>query len=306
MVKRWLLYLVALLGCIIFFGAYQGWVAWLMLLTVALAPLLSLALAVIPMMTVRPTFLFPGAAEAGQAENLDVRLKSSFPVPPCTCQFEVRHSISGTMAVLPSGSPLPTEHCGQVTVSGGRFYVYDYLGLFRHHQRRTVSKSILVRPKPLAVKPPKDLERFLSQSWRPKPGGGFSEQHELRLYRPGDSLNQIHWKLSAKTGKLTIREAMVPNYGRVLLTMELSGTPEEIDRKFGRLLWMGQYLLEQGLRYEIWVRTASGVEKHTVVWESDLNAAIDSLLCCTAAEAGFVPDAAASWQYHIGGEPDEA
>ncbi|MBR2633811.1 MAG: DUF58 domain-containing protein, partial [Lentisphaeria bacterium] len=49
---------------------------------------------------------------------------------------------------------------------------------------------------------------FSKASGRPKPGGGYGENYEIRQYRPGDNLNQIHWKLSAKVGDLMLREPM--------------------------------------------------------------------------------------------------
>ena len=186
--------------------------------------------------------------------------------------------------------------------------VCDYLGLFRFHAKTAEPKTLLVRPAPLPVKEPPDLKRFLARAWKPKPGGGYSENHELRLYRPGDNLNQVHWKLSAKTGNLTLREPMEPQRGLVLLTMTLRGSPEELDRKFGRLLWLGTFLLEQEVPFEIRALTGSGIRSLAVDSPLALTRAIDKLLCDPAAAEGSIRDQnyAASWQYHIGGQPDEA
>ena len=58
-----------------------------------------------------------------------------------------------------------------------------------------------------------DLDRYIARAWKPKSGGVCRRNHELRLYRPGDSLNQVHWKLTAKTGKWMIRQPMEPQRG---------------------------------------------------------------------------------------------
>lgn len=307
MIKRWILYLVILAGCILFYGAHLGWVSWVLLALVISLPLFSLVISLVPMLLVRPTLDCPAQVAVGEDETLTVGIKSPLPLPPCRCRFQVTHTLTGDSRRMRANDSLPTDHCGALLCRNTAFYVYDYMGLFRLPLRRIPNKTVLVRPKPIAMKPPKELERFLSQSWQPKYGGGFSERHELRLYRPGDGLNQVHWKLSAKTGKLIIREPMVPRHGLVLLTMDLTGTPHILDRKLGKLLWMGTHLAELGLCYEIHVLTAAGVCRLPVWQEQDLTKAIDTVLSATPAETGTVLDSRviAAWQYHIGGDTDD-
>ena len=60
-----------------------------------------------------------------------------------------------------------------------------------------------------------------------KKGGGFSEFHENREYRPGDSVRDIHWKLSGKTDKLIVRQAMEPVQRRLVLAVETCGSTSE-------------------------------------------------------------------------------
>ena len=289
MIKRWILYLVALLGCIIFLAAYRGWIAWLLLLTVALLPLLSLVLSLALMLLPKAELCNPGPVTVGDVATLELKLSSLLPLPPYRCDLRVDRSMTGDCLLLEPGDPLPTEHCGQLLCTGRGVFFYDLLGMFRL-RRKLPSQTVLIRPKPVAGQPPRELERRLAHSWQPKYGGGFSENHELRLYRPGDGLNQVHWKLSAKTGKLIIREAMVPRPGRILLTVDLAGAPEELDRRLGRLLWMGRQLLELGLRFEIRTLTGDGIRTQKVATEEDLTAAIDMLLCCRPATAGSIRD----------------
>lgn len=308
MIKRWILYLVFLAGCSLFYAAHQGWVSWVLLAMVISVPLFSLTVSLGPMLLVRPTMDCPTLVTVGDQEALTVRIQSPLPLPPCRCRFRVSHTMTGESSRMKAEDPLPTQHCGALLCHSSAFYVYDYMNMFRIPLRRIPDKRILIRPKAIAMKAPKELERFLSRSWQPKYGGGFSEQHELRLYRPGDGLNQVHWKLSAKTGKLIIREPMIPRHGLILLTMDLKGEPDLLDRKLGKLLWMGTYLLEMGLHYEIHVHTANGVRMLPVHSEGDLPTAIDTVLSCAPATEGTVLDSRviASWQYHIGGDDDEA
>lgn len=308
MIRRWIVFLAAVLGCLVLYTAYQGWLAWLLLLAVLLLPLLSLVLSLPAMLTLTLTPVGLGAVTRGSPAALRARIRCPLPAPIYTCRLRVTRPLTGESRLLSAGDPLPTEHCGQLLIRPDRCRVYDYLCLFRLKIRRIGESELLVRPQPSKAAPPRDLERFLARSWQPKRGGGFSENHELRLYRPGDGLNQIHWKLTAKTGKLMIREPMEPRRGLAVITMDLSGTPDELDRKLSRLLGLSGYLLERELPFELRALTGDGLLIRHIARPGELTEALDALLRSQAAREGSVLDRPmpASWHCHIGGEPDEA
>lgn len=209
--------------------------------------------------------------------------------------------------MLPSAGALPTEHCGQLLITPKRVWICDYLGLLRLPVRNKQEAAIVVQPVPVADVDPPDLSRYLVNAWKPKPGGGFAENHELRLYRPGDDLRQLHWKLSAKTGKLILREPMEALRGLALLTMELEGTPGELDRKLGRLQWLSRYLLSKEVPHQVHCLTGQGMETFPVKTEADVQDMINGLLRTPRATEGLQPNyIRASWSYHIGGDSHEA
>ncbi len=307
MIIRWILYLVAVIGCFFFYVFSQSWIAWLLLAMVAAVPWLSLLLSLVPMLLVQPTLDCPRRVTQGAEEALTITIHSRLPLPPCRCRFRAHHSLTGENHRLKPEDLLPLNHCGALNCYCTRFLILDYLGMFPLKRSRIPDVQILIHPRPISSEPPRELERFLSRSWKPKYGGGFAENHDMRLYRPGDSLNQVHWKLTAKTGKLIVREPLVPQPGRVLLTLDLSGTPAEMDRKLGKLLWMGCYILELGIPYEIHAHTGSGLQMLPIGCRADLDWAMDTLLTQTPATSGTVLDSAitASWRYHIGGDDRE-
>ena len=155
---------------------------------------------------------------------------------------------------------------------------------------------------------PPDLTGYLTQRWHPKHGGGYAENHEIRQYHPGDNLNQIHWKLSAKAGNLMLREPMEPDRGLMLVTMDLCGTASELDDKFGHLLWLSNWLLEHQIIFDVQVLTGNGIEGWTIRDEWDLHECMESLLCAPYAAEGSIQNRplTAAWQHHIGGEKVEA
>lgn len=308
MAIRRLWYLILLLGCGIFYLAYGEWFSFLTLVCALGLPWLSLAVSLPAILRFRASAAGADALTMGGEGDLWLLGTCAYPMPPFRGKLRLRRCITGEQWRYKSRSGLPTDHCGGITVTAEKVRVCDYLGLFAIPVRHPDSKTVLIRPVPVPVPEPPDLQRYIARAWKPKPGGGFAENHELRLYRPGDRLNQVHWKLSAKTGKLILREPMEPIRGLVLLTMTLRGTPEELDRKFGRLLWLGRFLLDQGVSFEIRALTAEGVLAFPAASRENLDRAVDRLLCTGAAPSGSIRDRAfaASWQYHIGGEPDEA
>lgn len=307
MIRRWFLYLSALIGCLVFYIAYQQWVAWIVLLSVLALPLLSLLLSLPAWFTCRVREQMPRAVTVGTPMVMQVTVASSLPTPPYKVLVQTYHSLTGQSTLLGSGYACAAGHCGSLNCKVRRIWLMDYLGLFRIPLRTPAPFRVRIRPKAVQLKDIPDLSNILVNAWRPKPGGGFAENYELRPYRPGDSLHQIHWKLTAKTGKLILREPMIPDRHRLLLWLTLQGTPEELDRKLGRLLWLSSYLLRQDLVFDILAYTGNGEQ----LWHIDsfpaLQRAMDALLCYPPTQEKAKPTLSqeASWQYYIGGQADE-
>ena len=298
---------MSLAGCVVFYICYQEWFSWITLVAVLGLPWLSLLLSLPGMLTFRVHIQAPAWVKLGEDGSLGLTGSSRFPVPMFRGRLRLARKLTGDRWTCRRGGKVPTDHCGAITVKTEKLRVLDYMGLFRMPVRDRAEMRILVRPSPVPLENMSDAERFLCRSWRPKSGGGFAESHEMRQYRPGDPLNQVHWKLTAKTGELIIREPMEPVRERMLVTLDLTGRPDRLDRKLGQLLYLGRFLLERELAFEIRALTGDGITAGFVGTEEDLTSAIDSLLCCAPAETGSILDReqTASWHCHIGGAGDE-
>ena len=309
MVKRWLRYLSVWAVCLIFYFAYREWIAWMVLLSVSLLPLLSLALSLPAMLLSRITVSMSDAVAVGSVTPLDICLECPLPLPVWQVQVTARHTLTKTTWILQPGLDCPTEHCGALYIHMSRGRVYDYMGLFFLPKKTPEDIRLLIRPKQLRPKDLPDPEKNIVTYWKPKAGGGFSENHELRLYRPGDSLRQIHWKLSGKTGKLIYREPMVLVSNDLLLRLVHGGTPEALDRKLGKLLWLGLYLQRRELKFDLLADTLEGQKQWHIDSRQTLLEVLDTLLCTEPLEQAELPVAnhtGSLWQYYIGGDADEA
>lgn len=306
MAGRRIAYCLGLLGCAGFYWAYREWFSWVLLVGVAALPWLSLLLSLPAILTTRLRLCCPSRVMLGESAAAEPSAACPFPQPGFRAKLWAVNTLTGEKVRQKVDSPIPTAHCGNVMLTIRKPRVFDYLGLFALPSLRPEGCRLLVTPRPISIDPAPDTSRYRDTSLRPK-AGGFAEHHDLRPYRPGDSLHQIHWKLSAKTDTLIFREPLEPVRGLAAVTLELRGTPEELDEKLGQLLWLSGYLLEQQMPHEIYCRTGRGLEAFPVDSEAALTAALDAILSAPPArDAGAALCPGATWQYHIGGGDHEA
>ncbi len=303
MAERRILYLTVLLASLVFFWAYREWISWLLLVVLVWLPWLSLLLSLRAMLRLNLRIACPEWVLQEQYAQLTLMGSCDLPHPGVRGRMRGVNLMTGCSIVARSGDTMPTDHCAAWRFSVEKGRVYDYLGLFSHRLRKTTGATVYVLPMELSMATPPDLTRYLATAFKPKPGGGYAENHELRLYRPGDNLHQIHWKLTAKTGKLILREPMEPIRGKAVVSLELNGSEDLVDRKLGRLLWLGRYLLEENVPHEIHCLSGDGVKVFEISSPEGASKAMQAILRLPLAEEGakidYIP---AAWRHHIGGD----
>ena len=305
MVKRWILYAACLIGGIVFYFAYQEWFAWFTLVAILLLPVVSLLLSLPAMTGLRTVWSGQRVLHVGAEETVALEKRCKWPMPLTRCRVKVTRLTTGETWLLEEGRALPTQHCGVLRIRPFKPMAYDYLGLLGLRLRRLSGVDVLVLPEPVPVDNVPTMGPGISRAWKPKPGGGFSENHEMRLYRPGDKLNQVHWKLSSKVGKLMVREAMEPVRDRVLVEMVVSGDAGALDRKFGQLLWVSRWLLSMQIPHELRVLGGEGTVSRFVEDIATQQVAMAAVMDVTPAPPGAQLEAVrAAWQYRIGGDAD--
>lgn len=304
---RRIVYLLGLLGSVVFYGFYREWFSWLALVAVFLLPWFSLLVSLPAILTVQAGLRCPESVRMGVPARTALKVDCRFPTPPVSCRIKLHNSLTDARFVGKPGERIPTEHCGCMTISYDRLFVYDYLGLFCRRLRKGDTTHVYIEPKPVACDLPEQLQSRTISLWRPKPGGGFSENHDLRYYRPGDDLRNIHWKMSAKTGKLVYREPIEPAQKGYLLTMTLCGDADTLDQKMGQLFWLNHTLLQRHCDHEVQCRTATGLYHYHVDDHATAHEGLRTLLRSAPAK-GEAEDKKQNvlWQYHIGGDRHEA
>jgi hypothetical protein len=304
MVTRRINYLLVWIGCVIFFWAYRQWISWFALVIVTLLPLLSLLFSLPAVLTANLRFDMPEMLTAGTPCVLQLCCKTISPTLLWECSMMLTHSPSGHQQKIENGTSLPTEHCGILSISVKKVRLYDYLGLFRFPVRMPHTHSLIIRPVPVESENLPNLSQISSQI---KQISDLGENCEPRPYHPGDMIQQIHWKLSAKTGSLILNESVGSDRGRVLLRLALTGTESELDEKLGKLLWLGIQLLNSNIPCDIECFTANGYENWHVSTHETLLCVVDIILSRKSSTTSPAWDqhASVSLQYDIGGEPNE-
>lgn len=257
MLRRRAAYLLALLGALVLRVAYTGWLAGVVLGWVIALPVVGVLTALPALLSCRLRIIAP-RAEVTRERPWGVQLTGGsalgLPLGRVRVRVEMTNALTGErtkkeMMWLQPGDggvldlTAPSDHCGLFTLRVTRARALDALGLFWLPLRRGEAASLYVLPRRSGVALP-DLPPVEEGLLRPRPGGGPGEDYDPRPYRPGDPINTIHWKLSAKRDEPIVRETLEPVVQRPLITLDRMGTPDQLDRRLDILSGVAGELLE--------------------------------------------------------------
>lgn len=257
-----LLYLIAVALAWLLRMSYLGWFGPYFLLIVIVLPLFLLALSLPAMLTLQADCRVPVTAARGRPASAPLTFRLSPFLFPCrvTVYGEIENLFAGERwrfheqiadpARETASIALPTALCGQLRFRITRLECRDLLGLIRIRRRLPAEARCTVLPPAAAPDSMPDLDSVLETApvLSPKYGGGYSEEHELREYRPGDAGNSIHWKLSSKTDELIVREALERENDRIFLVLSRVGAG---DRGLEVLFWLSSELYRRELSHTI-------------------------------------------------------
>lgn len=170
-----------------------------------------------------------GIAEEGQpvGVHLVIRNFSRFPLRKCRVKVCYKNTLAkkGRTIWLRTGEVMRGENRMEYEVSfretGNyefrilRVRIYDLMGLFSIGKKVYAADHAVVLPKvwDIPVSLGEAVRNFYGDAEEydeKRPGQDNSETFAVREYRPGDKLQSIHWKLSAKTEELMVREYSQP------------------------------------------------------------------------------------------------
>ena len=218
-----------------------------------------------------------------KGENMEVMItlinQGRLPVPCCCCELEVTNRLTGqarhitTTHSLPPGGrryqtfELTDQYCGKIDIVAEHLQVQDPLRLFTGVWKSadsTMSTAGYFVPQIQPVDIPADfLDSYNMESYQYsqyQKGNDPGEVFSVREYQEGDSLKQIHWKLTAKLGEVTVRIPSFPIENNILVVLDNLLTPsskiapEEKSRLVELYYSLSAALLEKAAPHSIgWV-----------------------------------------------------
>lgn len=233
--------------------AYIGWFGEYLIAALCVLPPLLLLFSLPSMSRVRLNISAPPQVSRGCGATLNINFstKAILPLSRVRVFLKIENSYDGELTkskytysnVLTSSGKvsLPTELCGVFTCTVTHYECRDMLGLISIRRKCGASTRCTVLPNPVQPDKHPNIDACMDTTvnLRPKYGGGYSEEHELREYRPGDTVNTIHWKLSSKTDDIIVREALEPENDQIFLILSKTGKQ---DRGLESLYWLSLQL----------------------------------------------------------------
>ena len=89
MKRRWIIYLAAVSGCVVFYWAYREWFSWMALMGVLCFPVAALLMSLPAMVDLTLKTDCPACLMAGQAHTIRRRVRSKLPASPVQCNIVV-------------------------------------------------------------------------------------------------------------------------------------------------------------------------------------------------------------------------
>lgn len=258
-----LLFYLLTVGCAWLFRlTYLGWFGQFLFSCVVAVPILLFLLSVPSMLRLRLALSAPDTCSKNSTAELKLHFENRalFPVSRVTVWIETENRFTGeidkqrhifrNVGTGQYALALPTGDCGLLSCRIIRFEVRDLMGLLAFRRKHRENCKCTVLPLPVEADNPVNLDSSLSTTVRLKPkyGGGYAEDHDLREYQPGDTVNSIHWKLSSKMDDVIVREPLINANDQIYLVLSRVGTD---DRGLEVLRWLSLELCQREMAHVI-------------------------------------------------------
>ncbi len=158
---------------------------------------------------------------------------------------------------------IPTERRSVVTVGPAQSVQGDPFGLTGRESLWTDAREVFVHPRTVNLPGRQtgfvhDLEGHTTQ----KLSNSDMSFHALREYVPGDDRRHIHWRSSARTGDLMVRQFEETRQSRIAIAVDLSDQSYGSDDEFEDAVSVAASFVQQSFREENPISLVTNVEAH--------------------------------------------
>lgn len=267
MLRNRICYILLLITAVMVYIFTNTYHTLLMLAACAAMPVFSLVLMLISRRGLEIELSVPVTADKKDAAfTYTIRNSSRLPVARVTFDIYIENQLTGSgsrrRASATAGGRqtevvrLALKECraGTLLISTRRIKVYDVFGLFAVKQPDIADETMMIYPDmreiSVFMERPVETDGDGSRYSTVRPGQDVSEVFALREYAEGDEIRKIHWKLSARTGEIMVRDFSLPLNYSIYLLLELTGGSEDIvDAQVELFLSLSGALLENGINH---------------------------------------------------------
>lgn len=233
-------------------------------------PLLSLLLTALAAGRLQLQIETDGTVGADEQVKLRIRTINRAVIPAARIELSVRIcnalSLSETVSRLILSPPGHTAasaelvvrpaYAGTLTVQAIEATFCDCFCLFHFRRAVDLQRTVTVWPKVELL--PLDFEEFFGRAYdserysETRSGSDVSEVFDMHVYKPGDEVRKINWKLSSKHDELIVRDFSYPLNSMMTIMLELTQTEERrLDRSIELFLSFSRSLISSGVVHNI-------------------------------------------------------
>ena len=167
----------------------------------------------------------------GENAQLYLRARHQCPLPIAPMQGEYVHGGQAGEIEFPAAPfrphdrrlPLKSRHVGQYDVQMTRLIISDLFGLFAFKKQiASMEKPLLVLPRPFDIEKPRITLGDEGSAALSRTQEDYNAPEDVRVYRPGDAMKRIHWKLSSRKRELWVRRFEMPAPPDTLILLDSS------------------------------------------------------------------------------------
>lgn len=195
---------------------------------------------------------------------------------------------------------LNSQYAGRVEICIEEFRVYDLFHIVYLSECGKTNAGVMVWPgfsEGEAMEKPSDcVEGFPDENESRRRGTDYNPEYEIREYIPGDALKSIHWKLSAKQGKMMVRERLATGHEIIHVLLPLGEDRDQNDALVEAMYGVCRLLLEGDYPVQLyWPGHGDALQSRFMIEQGELENALVEIL----SDRGFHPEGRAQEQMAV-------
>ena len=289
MFKYRIIYCTFLSAAILFYIFFSGYLSFFTLTFVILLPFISLIFLLLAIWKTYVKFNVDSFAVNKNDEfkvDIYINNKCIFPIVKTQIKFNYTNVFLGDTKEETLNLPInslseqkieynfKSNYCGKIKFKILNIKYYDCLGIFSVTKQPNGEFDVFVTPNIYFIDTQINdfTTEFETNAYdKNKPGNDPSEIFDIRSYRMGDRLHNIHWKLSSKLNTLMVKELSQPINEEVLIMLEMCANDREsINCIIETFASLSNFFLSNNIKHRVqWFDIKNNLQRYKDITSKD-------------------------------------